>query len=248
MKVLIFGDSHSVYFNLTQELKDINESFRGIETKVVKMTAATILGFGKRKSTLNSRDKFIDEYKSFKPDYVVFALGQVDIELGLYYRLVVKKEKIITSDYLSKLSEEYISSINEISQALNIDKSKVVIKGINLSVLTKSRQKAINYTAKVVTENIENKGDISKYKEHLSHIFPSNYERIKIHMDFNEVLKLKKDVKHKYFDINKDIVGPLKPGQCKAIFIPAYSDHHLLDSLYLRELSINKMIQVIVNI
>jgi hypothetical protein len=73
MKILVFGDSHSVYFTLNNELKSINESFRGVNIKLVSMTGSTILGFGKRKSTLNSREFFSKELAAFKPDFICFA-------------------------------------------------------------------------------------------------------------------------------------------------------------------------------
>ncbi|WP_165735327.1 hypothetical protein [Pseudoalteromonas sp. C8] len=248
MKVLIFGDSHSIYFNLTNELKELNESFRGVETKVVKLTAATILGFGRRESTLNSREKFINAYNEFKPDYIVFALGQVDIELGLYYRKVVKNESFELESYLNMLCDTYLSSINELVKSLNFDNSKIILKGINLSVLTKSRLKAINYTSKIITENVNNQAEINQYKNELNTAFPSNYERYKTHIKFNQLLKENKESDQKYFDINKEIEDPTRLGQCKSIFIPAYADHHLLDSLYLRELSIQKMLSCILDL
>ena len=95
-KILIFGDSHSVYFTKTPDIMEMLEIIHEIEIKVVSTRGSTILGFGKRNSTLNTRNLFIEHIKEEKPDCVVFALGQVDVELGYYYRNIVKGENIPT--------------------------------------------------------------------------------------------------------------------------------------------------------
>lgn len=242
MKILIFGDSHSGYFNLSNELKDMCESFRGIETKVATMPGATINGFGKRKSTLNLRDKLLEELNGFNPDFVCFALGQVDVELGLYYREVVKGESIDHKQFIDELCENYWITIKDILSNTNIPLSKVCVKGINLSVLTKSRQKAIQYTRRIITENIQIKDDVQKFTNLLKRTYPSNLERYSNHIYFNNVMKATVEGEASYFDINDLIEDPENKGEVHPAYIPSKSDHHVLDSLFVRQVHMERLI------
>lgn len=226
----------------------MNESFRGINTKVVSMPGATISGFGKRQSTLNVRSKLIEEIKSFEPDFICFALGQVDVELGLYYKRVVKGESIDISSYLDELSEVYVNNIKEIVEGLSIPHRKVCIKGINLSVLTKSRPKAIQYTKRIITENVTEQSEIKKYLDVLRDIYPSNLERYSNHVYFNNKIKSLSEGLFCYFDINDVIEDPSVKGEVHPMYIPAKDDHHLLDSLFVRKIHLDRMLSQLLSI
>ncbi|GGW58661.1 hypothetical protein [Alishewanella tabrizica] len=248
MKVLILGDSHSMYFSLNNELKQINESFRGVNIKVLSIPGSTILGFGKRSSTLNSRDFFIKELISFKPDFICFALGQVDIELGFFYRKVVKKEDLNIFDYVSMLIAAYLNSVENIQNEFGMPDSSICFKGINISVLTSSREKAVEYTSRIINENIEDSELKLKHHDDLAATYPSNLERYRNHMYFNEVLNGAVKNRYKYFDINDVIKCPNVLGVCRLEFIPSKKDHHLLDSLFMRELYIRRLLSTCLNL
>lgn len=247
MKILIFGDSHSMYFNLTNELKDMCESFRGIKTKVVTIPGATINGFGKRKSTLNLRDKFIKELNDFSPNFVCFALGQVDVELGLYFRKVVKGEFIEDKSFIDELCDNYLLTIKDVLRDSNIPLNKVCVKGINLSVLTKSRHKAVTYTKRIITENIQEE-EAKKFLDILQKTYPSNLERYSNHIYFNSVMKGKTDGICSYFDINDLIEDPDVKGEVHPMYIPSSSDHHILDSLLIRKIHTERLISNLLGI
>lgn len=243
MKILVFGDSHSTYFGLSDELKSVNESFKGVNIQVVTIPGSTILGFGKRQSTLNSKALFLAKLKAFKPDYICFALGQVDIELGLYYRKIVKGESVDVKEYISNLVEKYLSTINDIQNDCSISDEAICLKGINLSVLTTHRAKAVDYTSRIITENIEDKNLIEEYNKKLKLEYPSNLERYRIHTLFNEVLFSAVRTRYSYFDINDVIADGDNFGSCRKEFIPFSKDHHILDSLFIREISISRLIK-----
>lgn len=61
MKILVLGDSHSRYLNVTQEMRDFIPNSRGVDLKVISISAASIKGFGRRESTLSTYDKFLQE-------------------------------------------------------------------------------------------------------------------------------------------------------------------------------------------
>lgn len=241
MKILIFGDSHSRYFNLTHELCNIEEKFKGITISVSTIPGLSIRGFGKRNSTLKSMEKLNSLIDKESPDILVFAIGQVDVELGYYYKKIVKSESITFDDYIKPIANEYFSQIEKIAHQKNIDNSSIIIKGINHSTLTKFRDKAINYTSRIITENIEDVNKINIYKEKLSVNFPSSLERIANHTKTNEIYKnIAKSKDFKYFDINNEISNS---GFIHDHFLPTSQDHHLVDSIETRKIHIIKLLE-----
>lgn len=248
MKILVFGDSHSVYFTLNNELKSINESFRGVNIKLVSMTGSTISGFGKRQSTLNSREFFSQELAAFKPDFICFALGQVDIELGFYYRKIIKKEDLSIHEYVGSLVSTYLKSVKEVQEEFDIPDECICFKGINISVLTNSRDKAVDYTSRIINENVEDADLKILYQKELRVNFPSNLERYKNHISFNESLKSSIYNKYKYFDINDVITDSSTLGACRLECIPSKKDHHILDSLFIRQLSVSRLLSACLDI
>ncbi|WP_409438914.1 hypothetical protein [Psychromonas sp. GE-S-Ul-11] len=243
MKILVFGDSHSQLLKLSDEMKEIYPSFKKIACEVVSLSGATISGFGKRKSSLNSREVFIRKVNQFKPDVLCFALGQVDVELGYYYKKVVKGDDIDFHTFASELVETYINNTITLVSELGIDVNNVIFKGINLSVLTNSRVKAVNYTSRIITENITDSASILEYKKKLNAAFPSNLERSYYHLKFNKALQDTAVTSGmKYFDINYLVEDKDNKGLVDLKYIPAGQDHHLVDSLYIRSLHIKQLL------
>lgn len=248
MKILVMGDSHSKFLNITSEMRDAYPNTRGLNTRVLSISGATINGFGKRESTLNSKNQFIRLFNEYKPDYICFALGQVDLELGLFYKQVIQRKKINSLDYAKKLACDYIEYIIEICNELEFSLNHIIVKGVNLSTLTESRQKAINYTSKIITENIKNNAEIKEHYQYLEKILPINSVRNMNHTTFNlHVKNLCHNSNIKYFDINNEIIDEFT-GNVKKAFIPAFNDHHLVDSLYIRELHIQKLLQSVTHV
>jgi hypothetical protein len=108
--------------------------------------------------------------------------------------------------------------------------------------LTNSRDKAVDYTSRIINENVQDEASKVVYQKELKFNFPSNLERYRNHILFNDVLNATIRGTYKYFDINDVISDPLVLGSCKLEFIPSKKDHHLLDSLFIRELSINRLL------
>jgi hypothetical protein len=246
MKILTFGDSHSKLLAITNELKEINPHYKGISSEVISLSGATISGFGKRHSTLNASQLFLDKVDKIQPDVLCFALGQVDIELGYYYRRVIKGNNVEFKVFSIELLERYIENIKLVTEKLGYSKERVIFKGVNLPVLSNSRAKAINYTSKIITENVENSEERAMFREKLSKMFPSNLERAYYHIAFNESLKkYAQEVGMKYFDINSFVEDEHNKCTVDLKYIPAGDDHHLVDSLYMRIIHINALLHTI---
>ena len=72
----------------------------------------------------------MQEYKKNKnPDYLILNFGQVDIDLGFYYKTIVKNKKYYKKKYIKELIIFYDSFIKKIINY--IDKSKIIICDIN---------------------------------------------------------------------------------------------------------------------
>lgn len=248
MKILVFGDSHSNYFNINNDLTNVDKKFESIDVNVIKIPGASIRGFGKRNSTLNSRNVFFDELNKYNPDYVVFALGQVDIELGLYYKKIIKSENININHYIREITESYLQTIDEIVKKTSLNKENIIVKGINLSVLSRNRQKAVSYTSRIITENIDSREEIKLYNNKLKEEFPSSLERYGYHLKFNNKLKESLKGNYKYFDINDEIEDKNIKGHVDIRFVPSGFDHHISDTLFIRLLHIEKLMDSILDI
>ncbi|MBU2877766.1 hypothetical protein [Aliiglaciecola lipolytica] len=233
MKILVVGDSHSRFMNITSEMRDCLSVTRGLSVRVMPISGATITGFGKRASTLDSYGSMVDIYHQFNPDYVCFALGQVDIELGYFYRKVIKEEQIEYKSFIDGLVANYAEKCNEFVSSFN--PKGLSIKGVNLSTLTESRSKAVHYTSRIIAENVNDDEQKKHFNKQLREFFPSNIERNSAHLYFNKSLKeMCLANGFNYFDIVEE-TSDLNSLSVSKQFIPCSDDHHLLDSLYVRE-------------
>lgn len=98
-KVQIFGDSHVKYFEPSKYVRPITN----IELEVYKIPASSIMGLGRKRSTLKTHEK-INNYIDNNA-ISVFAFGQVDLELGYYYKKIIKNENTNHDIFISSLIE-----------------------------------------------------------------------------------------------------------------------------------------------
>lgn len=238
---MVFGDSHCKYFGITPKIRNRSDFIKNskVDLEIFVKPGATVLGLGRKRSKLN----FGDEIKSLiseKPaDFFVFCFGQVDVELGYYYKNVVKKEEVDFFDFKSELVDQYVGFIHE----LNLDKDKVVIKGINLPVL-KHQSFAINYTSKIISENIDDDNLKNEMKEKLKFFMPSYAKRSNLTNTFNDDLKKNCLINGwKYFDINNELSSFEPNSGVDDVFIPTGVDHHVADTIYIRKVHIIKLLE-----
>ncbi len=243
-KILVFGDSHSVYFNVTPEIRYNIPILEDFQIKVVVLRGSSILGFGKRKSSLNVHDIFLEHVRAENPDYVVLALGQIDVELGYYYRRVVKSEGVLFNEFSSHLVNTYLDKVNTLIEEKILNNVEIVFKGINSTCLTGNRKKAINYTKRIIAENVNSDEEGKTYLNILKETYPPSLERVNNHLRFNKVLREKIGKRYRYFDINCEITDS-DTGFVRNEFLSSKLDHHLLDSIWIRTLCVNKLIKCI---
>lgn len=240
LNIKIFGDSHTVYFQkkpiLNKRFLSNNIAYINSECYVYK--AASVKGFGSRNSTLNVRDQILLKIKD--DDLVVLSFGQVDIELGIYYKKIVLNENETYKSFFQACIDSYILLINLIKE-----KSKnIVIKGLNLPVLLDENQ-AAKYVSRIITENIINGSQKENATRSLRRNLPNIFERINITNTFNSLLQeMASREQLLYFDINKMIAYP--NGIVKEEFLPSSFDHHLADNVKTRMVYFNELENIII--
>lgn len=167
--IKVFGDSHATIF------KNIKVNNFEIECKTI--SGASIVGLPRKKSSLDVRNLIIDYLKNKNPDYLILNFGQVDIDLGFYYKLVVQNRKFNKRKYIKKLIILYDIFINDILKY--ICKSKLIICDINPPSL-KTKESCYKYTKKIVfskkiKETLENNNKLIE-----------KLEDIKVRTEFSE--------------------------------------------------------------
>lgn len=245
MKVLAVGDSHTQYFQLSNQVVVSYAPVRGINCATKAVSAASVTGIGKQSSTLNVASDVPKWIASFHPDFLVFNLGQVDIELGLPYREYVKKDGIPAQEHMQSFIESYLSFLDRI----DFPKHRIVVKGINLPVLCYDRLKAIKYINRIVTDRFtdsqEDKAQQASILANLRENYPSDIVRTDLAFLFNEMLQSAvTKAGYSYFDINADLVDE-ETGLIKSEFVPAGFDHHLIDSVDVRALHWKRLLPVL---
>lgn len=233
-KILILGDSHSQYFRGDLTLS-IEYGYKDFLDKIIChiFQSASIRGFGKRQSTLNLSKSIVEKVKG--NDCLVLCFGQVDIELGFFYKRIIKSENISIEDFVSECILSYEILLELVAPLVN----KIIVKGINFPVII-NRHKAIRYTNRIITENISDKDEANKSLARLMKFLPNIHERISFSAYFNQCLKvfaIKNGIT--YFDINKDIA--YKNGLVKEEFIPTSFDHHIVDSIKARMIHLDNL-------
>lgn len=242
-KILIFGDSHSIFYK-TSHLEPNNilqeNSILGYEVERIGFDGGSVRGVGRRKfSTLNVADKILDHVSS--EDIVVLIFGQVDMELGFYFRQYVKQVDETVDVFIFDCIESYRVLIEQIKEKTNF----IIIKGINMPVIA-HRWSAIKYTKRVVTENISDQDEIEKTFNNLKKNFPDILKRIQMAKDFNLALeKMCLDLKIEYFDINKETCYP--NGFVREEFVSIFPDIHLLKSLRVLQIHFDCLKNIIKN-
>lgn len=236
-KIFVFGDSHARYFEINKKVEFHAPWVSNYTIEVHKIPASSIIGLGRKRSKLNVKDK-ISEFLD-RDAVNVFAFGQVDIELGYYYRKVVKSEKISPSEFVNMLTDQYKRFINK----LDIPPENIVIKGLNLTVL-KHQGFSYDYIKRIILENLDNKIEIVNMEKKLLNELDPFPVRNNTTILFNRSMeKISRDSGWKYFDINNQL-SDFNPG--KGItdrYIPSSFDHHVIDSIETRKLHLSKLIE-----
>lgn len=235
-KITVFGDSHSAFFFPTPFFAGrcgygVPLPY-GVTGKSI--AAASLAGFRPGVTTLKVKETITEALPA--AERMVLAFGQVDLELGYYYRLAVKKEAISPESYVDWL----IGIYRDFLAGLATGGCRVALKGVNLTALT-PKLFAVRYVSRIVMEG--KKIDQSVADDMVAPHILSEPEQNRMHLAFNHRLAaLAAELGHGYFDIN----DRLSEGPAQALagatprladqFKTGFFDHHLADTVVVRRI------------
>lgn len=236
-KLNVYGDSHARFFKISPELSGFQASnLTDFEVDVTLFIGSTILGLPRRESTLSVNLSISDTVAG---SIAVFNFGQVDVELGYFYRTVVKGETVTFDEFSDRLVESYRTFLEGITDTA----SSIVVKGINPPVLV-SQGKAIKYIARIISEK-EDEARHAEQFERLREILPPIEERTAMSKTFNTAIEsMCAEIGVGYFDLWKMLLNK-KAGRIHDRHVPSVRDHHLVDSVWIRRQHWKKLLKTI---
>ncbi|MBJ3775197.1 hypothetical protein [Acuticoccus mangrovi] len=235
LKVTLLGDSHSRSFEDRKTRSPVTlADGRVLDLNVVKLRGATVRGFGRRTSVLQVRRRALGAIRD-DDAAVVLAFGQVDVEVGYYYRRLVKGDDMPFDAFAEALAEDYVADIG----ALDILQTKLA-KGIFPSTLTHWPRQRFAYLAMLIarSEGTAEPTDLDEAEvtAGLRDIYPEPAEMDRRHRFFNAALRRRCEAEGiGYFDIDRALVG--RRGRLKSRFVRWRINHHMYRSRRLQEAS-----------
>lgn len=213
--IKIYGDSHSRIFKKIHLNK--------YKLDVENVSGASLSGLPKSNSKLKLRSKIFTYLKKNNPDFLILKFGQVDMDLGYYYKLVVKDDNINKTIYIENLIEKYINFLNEISKFY--DKEKIIIFGINPPTLIDNYE-CYKYTKNIILKDITDKKKRKDLSEKLLNIIENIHERTNLSKLFNLTLKYNCELNNiKYNEVFNEF---LNSKHIIASKFTTNTDHHLM--------------------
>ena len=207
-----FGDSH---LRTVVSPNQLLYATHGVQAHIAYLPGSTMLGFGRRSSSVGHFEKIKLYAEIVRPKALILKFGQVDIDLGFYYKLVVKSEQVCIEDYVNALIDAYIEAVKMIHVP-------VFILPINLPTL-KDKESCVRYTSTIITENINDKDEIHSLENHLYEVMPSYQDRMDMTKLFNNYLHKKTIGQCFFIDISNLYI---KNGSVGARFLAG--DHHYI--------------------
>ncbi|MEM6762029.1 MAG: hypothetical protein AAF615_04055 [Pseudomonadota bacterium] len=217
--ITILGDSHAEMFEPLGTGDYQLASGARVDANVVAIKGATIKGLRRARSTLDVRAKSLDAIRP-SDAAIVFAYGQVDLEFGYYFRRYFKGDRQPFDAFAEDLATGYADRL----AGLDLP-GMTIVKGVDLSVLTWSRRRAISATMKVIADGA-NEADWVNVHKALTDEFPTAREMDRRHRHFNSVLAEACASRNiAYFDLLQHLAGPIT-GRMRLAFVPFSDNHH----------------------
>lgn len=231
MDIFCFGDSHARYFRKANTL-----GWAGVMSNTTPRViafdyvAASAKGFAAGAESRFAYKKFCRDFNENAPDYVCMAFGQVDAEVGHYFRKYVRNSTESAEADLSRVYDDYIAMA-----AATVSSRPLIFKGPNPSTLRIDEQLAL-YTFRRLVTRISVTAERDAIWEKIKLNPPQPAAHGAINQMAAELLKTKVEkAGHLYFDIRSAVEDPSASGLAGWEFVPAESDVHLCDSFHLRK-------------
>lgn len=236
-KITVFGDSHSALFFETPFYAGRLRLKWPLRYRVIgePIPAASVAGFRPGDSKMMVKDKILASLP--ESERMILAFGQVDLELGYYYRLAVKGEIITPQSYVEWLLGIYADFVGR----LNVSAScQVALKGVNATALS-PRPFAARYVSRIVMEGTKMGPD--EADRLVEPYLLSEDSQNAMHFQFNRGLAdFAGKMGWRYFDLIAQTCSGAIPGisseppRLADEFRTGRFDHHLADTVMVRRL------------
>lgn len=230
MEIFCFGDSHSRYFKKSNMM-----GWSGVLTpSSPKITAfdyvaASAKGFAAGEKSRFAYKKFMRDVTEKAPDFICLAYGQVDAEVGYYYRKYVAGSTASPEADLSAVYEAYVAMAGQV-----LPGRKLVFKGLNPSTLRNETQ-LVTYAYRRLTARMTDEGERQALADVLANAGLTVAAHAGINRMANEILAQKaRAAGHGFFDIRDTAGDPAHQGLAAWCYVPAESDVHLTDCFEIR--------------
>lgn len=234
VRIHVFGDSHSRHLLPNGAVMAERLGIRGKKLTIEgeAIIASSIAGFRPKASTLQTKE--IIRAALPQAQYLMLGFGQVDLELGYYYRRVIKEDQTLTPEsYVPWLIDIYMEFI----ASMDFPAERLAVKGCHLTVFS-NRRFTTRYLKRIITGEKIPEDQHAAYAKRLDAEVLGEARTNAMLMEFNAQLMARAaEGKFRYFDINEEIgmrPKPSGPAVLRPGFAPSAFDHHLVDSLALR--------------
>lgn len=234
----VFGDSHARFFFSSKDCPMMRCGFSGRRVKVSGegIPAASVAGFRPKTSTLQTKDIILAALPDTR--HLCLAFGQVDLELGYYFRKTIRQDQALTpASFVVWLLEVYEAFV----RGLEFDPQAITLKGANLTVL-RERSFALRYVSRIVSKDV---ADPQAAHATLEPLIMTETQQNAMTLAFNAGLQ-QICARHGmgYFDLNAALADPANPSPVLADqHRPAAFDHHLADTLAVRALHVQGLLE-----
>ena len=207
-KFCLIGNSHASQFN--------NDKLC-----VLYGYGASICGLYNDNSVLKLKEKILEYQQTHPEKYLVFFLGQSDIEFIYYYKSIKNNCKMDITDFTNEIVQKYIEFVIKYI-------NKPIILGINPTVI-KSNEHIFNVNFRdAISMNTNPSGstDLNVKYDDVKHFYDDFEQRFINNLNFNKILH-KECLKHNvtYIDLNKYILD--EKNNVKEEYLLNFDDHHL---------------------
>lgn len=240
MDIYCFGDSHSRYFKKANTL-----GWGGIVTSTsprvtaFDYVAASAKGFAAGEASRFAYRKFCRDYQAAEPEFVCLGYGQVDAEVGCYFRRYVKGYGGSAEADLSAVYNDYVGMAET-----TVPLRPLVFKGPNPSTMRIDAQ-LLRYVYQRLVVRITRESERAAIWAEMQSSPPEVAEHGRINAMAAEMLRAKVEAAgHIYFDIRSEVEDPSAPGFARWEHVPADSDVHLCDSFHVRRAHAERLFTV----
>lgn len=231
----VFGDSHAKFFFRTGFYAGRHRLAAPLRYRVQGqyIPASSVAGFRPGDRKLNVKDTIREALP--RVQRMILAFGQVDLELGYYYRLVIKKETVTPDSYVAWLLGIYRDFLSTLIAPGITPGPAVALKGVNLTALA-PEPFAAKYIARIIDP--EDRDDFRAAKSALLPLVLSEDAQNAMHLDFNTGLAALAEEKGLgYFDLVQETSAKASATpRLGDAYRPADFDHHLVDSVAVRRM------------